>query len=64
MEFSPGVSTLVRRWLAKMTQMAVLAKKIVKMTKDYRFSRTRDFRGELSRSFCIRRTIRAHLGAL
>ena len=58
-----GASTLVRKWLAKMTKMAVLAK-MAKMTQLAWFSRISDFWGDLSRSFCIRRTIRAHLGAM
>ena len=55
--------TLARKWLAKMTKMAVLAK-MAKMTQKARFSIISDFWCDLSRSFCIRRTIRAHLGAL
>ena len=58
-----GVSTLARKWLAKMTKMAVLAK-MAKMTQKAWFSIISDFWGDLSRSFCIRRTIWAHLGAL
>ena len=58
-----GVSTLARKWLAKMTQMAVLAK-MAKMTPKAWFSIIRDFWGDLSCSFCIRRISRAHLGAL
>jgi hypothetical protein len=59
-----GVSTLARKWrLAKMTQMAVLAQ-MAKMTQKAGFSIISDFWGDLSRSFCIRRTSRAHLGAL
>ena len=60
------MSTLARKWLAKMThvtKMAVLAK-MAKMTQKAWFSIISDFWGDLSRSFCIRRTIRAHLGAL
>ena len=57
------MSTLARKWLAQMTKMAVWAK-MVKMTQKAWFSRISDFWGDFSRSFCIRRTIRAHLGAL
>ena len=49
--------------LAKMTKMAVLAI-LAKMTPKAWFSVISDFWGDLSRSVCIRRTIRAHLGAL
>ena len=63
MELFFGASTLVRKWLAKMTKMAVLAK-MTKMTKTVWFSIISDFWGDLSRSFCIRRTIRTQLGAL
>ena len=58
-----GVSILARKWLAKMTKMAVLAI-LAKMTQKAWFSVISDFWGDLSRSFCIRRTIRAHLSAL
>ena len=58
-----GVSILVRKWLAKMTKMPIWGK-MAKMTQKAWFSIIRDFWGDLSRSFCIRRTIRAHLGAL
>ena len=58
-----GVSTLVRKWLAKMTKMAIWGK-MAKMTQKARFSIKSDFWGDLSRSFCVRRTIRAHLGAM
>ena len=58
------MSTLSRKWLAKMTKMAVWAK-MAKMTKKKAwFSRISDFWGDLSRSFCIQNTIRPHLGAL
>ena len=56
-------STLARKWLAKMTKMAVWAK-TAKMTPNAWFSIIGDFWGDLGRSFCIRPTIRAHLGAL
>ena len=38
--------------------------KMAKMTQKAWFYRFSNFWGDLSRSFCIRRTIRAHLGAL
>ena len=59
-----GVSTLARKWLAKITQMAILAKIMAKMPPKAWFSLISDFWGDLSRSFCIRLTTRAHLGAL
>ena len=58
-----GVSTLVRKWLAQMTKMAIWGE-MAQMTQMAWFSIISDFWGDLSRSFCIRRTIRAHLGAL
>ena len=58
-----GVSTLARKWLTKTTEMALLAK-MAQMTQRTWFSIISDFWAGLSRSFCIRRTIRAHLGAL
>ena len=67
MDYFFRASTLVRNWLAKMTKMAVLAK-MTKMIQKAWFSITTsitsDFWGDLSRSFYIRRAIRAHLGAL
>ena len=42
-----GVSTLARKWLAKMTQMAVLAK-MAKMTPKAWFSIISDFWGDLT----------------
>ena len=47
-----GVPALARNWLAKMTQMAVLAK-MAKMTPKAWFSIISNFWGDLSRSFCI-----------
>ena len=48
-----GVSALVRKWLAKMTQMAIWGK-MAKMTPKAWFSIISDFWGDFSRSFCIR----------
>ena len=45
--FFVGVSTLSRKWLAKMTQMPVLAK-MAKMTQNAWFSIISDFWGDLS----------------
>ena len=47
-----------------MTKMAIWGKILAKMTQMAWFSIISDFLGDLSRSSCIRRPIRAHLGAL
>ena len=60
---SSGRSILPRKWVAKMTKMAILAK-MAKITQKAWVSIISDLWGDLSRSFCIRRAIRAHLGAL
>ena len=62
-----GVSTLARKWLAKINDKNGRFGQNGqngKMTQKAWFSIIGDLWGDSSRSFCIRRAIRAHVGAL